>query len=249
MSQNISFNFYVMSYRRADAILTKHCLNNCTYVVRECEEEAYRKAGIEDMLVIPSNATLKCGAPVDCFSATFHWIVENTPEDVIAILDDDIQSFKYRRDIAIDIFKEYKDPKTVVEDEIMRLAQIAVDLNIGMIFTQPAYQLYNYTQEFTFKGMIGSTRVVNKAAWKVKYDVDDYCMSDIDMVYQELLLNRIILQPRYFHGVTPPLLTNNGGTSYQSDVLHKFHLAMKNKWGRYYDFDYKKNQTKILIKR
>lgn len=102
--------------------MTKHCLNNCTYVVRECEEEAYRKAGIEDMLVIPEGATLKCGAPVDCFSATFHWIVENTPEDVIAILDDDIQSFKYRRDIAIDIFKEYKDPKTIVEDEIMRLA-------------------------------------------------------------------------------------------------------------------------------
>lgn len=249
MSQTTSFNFYVMSYRRPDAIVTKHRFNNCVYVVRECEEEAYRKAGIEDMLVIPSDATLKCGAPVDCFSATFYWIVENTPEDVIAIFDDDIQTFKYRRDIAIDIFKEYDDPKTTVEDEIMRLAQIAVDLNIGMIFTQPAYQLYNYTQEFTFKGMIGSTRIVNKSAWKVKYDPDDFCMSDIDMVYQELLMNRIILQPRYFHGVTPPQLTNNGGTSYSSSFLHQFHCAMKNKWGMYYHFDYKKNTASINVKR
>lgn len=249
MSQNISFNFYVMSYKRADSILTKHCFNNITYVVRECEEEAYRKAGIEDMLVIPSNATLKCGAPVDCFSATFHWIVENTPEEVIAIMDDDIESYKYRRDIAIDIFKELDDPKTLVEDEIMRLAQIAVDLNIGMLFTQPAYQLYNYTQEFTFKGMIGSTRIINKSAWKVKYDEEDDAISDIDMVYQELLMNRIILQPRYFHSVTPPLLTNSGGTSYDSEKLNKFHLAMKNKWGKYYHFDYKKNITKINVTR
>lgn len=249
MSQNITFNIYVMSYRRSDAILTKHLLNDCTYVVREFEADAYKKAGIEKMLIIPSNATLKCGAPINDFPTTFYWIVENTPEDVIAILDDDLKSYKYRRDIAIDIFDELDKPKEIVEDELLRLAQLLVDLDLGLLFTQPAYQLYNYTQEFCFKGMTGSTRIVNKSAWKCKYVPGDEAMSDIDMVYQELLMNRIVLQPRYFHGVTPPTLLNKGGTEDSSSSERLFRIAMKNKWGKYYNFDFKKNQTTINVKR
>ncbi len=249
MSQTISFNIYVMSYRRADAILSKKCFNQCSYVVRENEAEDYKAAGVTDMLIIPNGATLNCGVPVSDFMTTFHWIIENTPEDVIAICDDDLKTYKYRRDIAIDIFDELDNPKDVVEDELVRMAQLLVDLNLGFLFTQPAYQLYNYTQEFCFKGMTGSTRIVNKAAWKCKYVPGDDAMSDIDMVYQELLMNRIVLQPRYFHGVTPPTLTNKGGTEDSSQSEKLFRIAMKNKWGRYYNFDFKKNQTTINIKR
>lgn len=249
MQQNISYNIYVMSYRRSDTILTKHLFHHCTYVVRESEAEAYKDAGIDEMLVIPNGATLKCGAKVNDFITTFYWIIENTPEDVIAILDDDLKSYKYRRDIAIDIYEELEDPKDVVEDELLRLAQLLVDLDLGFLFTQPAYQLYNYTQEFCFKGMTGSTRIINKAAWKCKYVPGDEAMSDIDMVYQELLMNRIVLQPRYFHGVTPPTLLTKGGTEDSSSSEKLFRIAMKNKWGRYYDFDFKKNQTKINVKR
>lgn len=249
MSQNISFSIYVMSYRRSDAILTKHLLHHCTYVVRESEAEAYKNAGIEDILVIPTGATLECGVLVNDFPTTFYWIIENTPEDVIAILDDDLKSYKYRRDIAIDIYDELDNPKDIVEEELLRLAQLLVDLNLGFLFTQPAYQLYNYTQEFCFKGMTGSTRIINKSAWKCKYVPGDEAMSDIDMVYQELLMNRIVLQPRYFHGVTPPTLLTKGGTEDSSSSEKLFRIAMKNKWGRYYNFDFKKNQTSINIKR
>lgn len=41
-----------MSYQRPDKILTKHLFEYCTYVVRGKEADAYRHAGIEDMLVI-----------------------------------------------------------------------------------------------------------------------------------------------------------------------------------------------------
>lgn len=249
MSQNSTFNIYVMSYRRSDAIETQKLFNHCTYVVREFEAEAYRTNGVNDMVVIPNGATLKCGASVNDFMTTFHWIIENTPEDVIAILDDDLKTYKYRRDVAIDIYDEYDNPKDVVEDELLRLAQLLVDLDLGFLFTQPAYQLYNYTQEFCFLGMTGSTRIVNKKAWKCKYDPNDEAMSDIDMMYQELLLNRITLQPRYFHGVTPPTVTNKGGTDYSSQFYKNMRVAMKNKWGRYYNFDFKKNQATISVKR
>ena len=83
MSQNITFNIYCMSYMRPDAIMTKNVFEYCTYVVRAEEEEAYRKAGIEDILVIPEGK-------VHDFMSTFYWIIENTPEDVICIVDDDV---------------------------------------------------------------------------------------------------------------------------------------------------------------
>ena len=53
-----------MSYRRSNKILTKDLLEYCVYVVREEEAEAYMNAGITEMLVIPHNATLKCGTQI-----------------------------------------------------------------------------------------------------------------------------------------------------------------------------------------
>ena len=78
--------------------MTKNCLEYCTYVVREEEADAYRNAGIDDMLVIPKDATLECGGKVHSFMSTLYWIIENTPEDVIFVADDDIKRFCYRLD-------------------------------------------------------------------------------------------------------------------------------------------------------
>lgn len=91
MTPGITFNIYVMSYQRPHKIMTKNCLEYCTYVVREEEADAYRNAGIDDMLVIPKDATLECGGKVHSFMSTLYWIIENTPEDVIFVADDDIK--------------------------------------------------------------------------------------------------------------------------------------------------------------
>mgnify|MGYP000092681344 len=93
MTPGITFNIYVMSYQRPHKIMTKNCLEYCTYVVREEEADAYRNAGIDDMLVIPKDATLECGGKVHSFMSTLYWIIENTPEDVIFVADDDIKRF------------------------------------------------------------------------------------------------------------------------------------------------------------
>ena len=85
-----------MSYQRPDRILTQDLLEYCTYVVRWKEEEAYRNAGVKELLVIPQGATLKDGTIVWSFMTTLYWIIENTPEDVIFIADDDIKNFTYR---------------------------------------------------------------------------------------------------------------------------------------------------------
>ncbi|MCI8602265.1 MAG: hypothetical protein HFE45_11880 [Oscillospiraceae bacterium] len=77
------FGIYCMSINRWNAIMTKNLFEYCTYVVREEQADKYREAGIDDLLVIPAGA-------VHNFMTTFYWIIENTPEEVICIVDDDI---------------------------------------------------------------------------------------------------------------------------------------------------------------
>ena len=46
MKRDKTFGIYVPSYKRYDCIKTDKVLNDCTYVVRESEEQLYRDAGI-----------------------------------------------------------------------------------------------------------------------------------------------------------------------------------------------------------
>lgn len=163
MTPGITFNIYVMSYQRPHKIMTKNCLEYCTYVVREEEADAYRNAGIDDMLVIPKDATLECGGKVHSFMSTLYWIIENTPEDVIFVADDDIKRFCYRLDNYTAITAEnYPDWKERTCDEILRIGQLLYDLNLGLAFDNPQMALYVYDKEFCFKGMPGHVRWINK---------------------------------------------------------------------------------------
>ena len=82
----MEFNVYVPSYRRSDAIKTGKCLEYCTYVVRKSEEEAYRKAGIENLIAVEDEKINSC-------AKVYSWIYFNAKEDVFCILDDDIEEF------------------------------------------------------------------------------------------------------------------------------------------------------------
>lgn len=113
----------------------------------------------------------------------------------------------------------------------------------------PSRAMYAYAGEFEFKGTPAGVRWVNKAAFKAVCRPEDDAASDVDIVFQELLKNRIILQPRYFIG-NNIMYTNEGGSDgFSMNINKDFHLAMKNKWGKYFKFDYKRNIVKINVKR
>ncbi len=241
MSQNITFNIYCMSYMRPHAIMTKHVFEYCTYVVRAEEEEPYRKAGVEDILVIPEGK-------VHDFMSTFYWIIENTPEDVICIVDDDVKEMLYRMDYKAPIRTktgELDQERATAECE--RIAQILYDLNLGLAYDNPQPAPYVYHSEWAFKAMPGHIRWVNKSAFKAKYNPKDPATSDIDMAMQELLLNRVILQPVYY--CTQATMDTNDGYSEPRSVHESIQYAMMNKWGQYYDYDFKKNTAKINVQR
>ncbi|MBR6982117.1 MAG: hypothetical protein IKH75_01065 [Ruminococcus sp.] len=239
--KNPTFNIYCMSYRRPNEIKTKHLLEYCTYVVREEEAEAYRASGIDDMLVIPDGA-------VKSFMSTLYWIIENAPEDVLFIADDDIERFVYRMNDTTNIEDDMGEPdKETATAEIERVAQLMVDLKVGYAFDQPTLAPYAYDCEFKFVGMPGHIRWINKLALKATYDPHDPAASDVDMMMQELLKNRIILQPRYLCAKAMMDL-NEGATRTRQGHLALIE-SMKNKWGAYYDYNLKRNVARINVKR
>ena len=240
MKQNI-FNIYVMSYKRPHAILSKNLFEYCTYVVREEEAQAYRDAGVESILAIPSGE-------VHDFMSTLYWIINHAPEDVLFIADDDIEKFVYRMDDTR--YLEVSDGVPDVEkitSEVERIGQLIYDLNIGMAFDQPTLAPYAYDREFQFKGMPGHIRWINKKALKAKYNATDPATSDVDMMMQELLMNRVILQPKYLC-VKAGMDTNEGAIENRQEHIDMVE-SMKNKWGRYYGYNYRRNIASINVSR
>ena len=236
-----TFNIYVMSYKRADTILTQNLLEYCTYVVREEEYEEYKKAGVENILTIPTGEVFD-------FMSTLYWIIENTEEEVIAVLDDDIKNFIFRGEKNKPIVLDDGTPdKESATREIERLAQLVVDLDLGIGCDQMTSAPYGYHKEFYFVAMMGNVRWINKKALKATYDPNDPASSDIDMIYQELLHNRIILQPRYF--VSNAFMDVNDGEIYDRQEHLTLVESMKNKWGRYYEYDYRKNNPQLQVSR
>lgn len=236
-----NFGLYCMSYNRWDAIMTKDLFEYCTYVVREEQANKYRAAGVEDILTIPTGA-------VRSFMSTLYWIIENTPEPVICIADDDIKNMCYRSDKRYPLrLKDGTPDRETATMECERIGQLLYDLNLGLAFENANPASYVYDREFGFKGMPGHIRWVNKEGLKAKFESEDPACSDIDMAMQELLMNRIILMPKYF--CTEAFMDTNEGTTVSRQQHINLTIAMHNKWGKYYEYDYRKNVARLKIKR
>lgn len=235
------FGIYVMSYNRYDRILTDNNLEYCKYVVRESQSDLYRKALGRDVVSIPDTVfedTTKDGA-----ITTFEWIVNNTEEDIIALLDDDIEYFLYRLDT-----NERIEDKHIATEEIERIAQLMLDLEIGYGTICGTSVPYGYDAEFGFKGSSGACRWINKGVYKAKCDQRVKYNFDVDIVLQELLLNRIILQPKYFCAKTAKDKSTRGSSEMLSEMNESL-MNMKYKWKRYFEYDTKKDVPKIAVKR
>ena len=77
-----------------------------------------------------------------------------------------------------------------------------------------------------------------------------YIKEDTDFVLQELLQNRIIIIPDYF-GMQNQYDKNAGGNNENKNLraLNQTVEYMKNKWGKYYDHNFRTNQSRINVKR
>lgn len=240
MNEQATFQIYVPSYHRADRILTYNLFEQCKYMVRKSEAEAYTAGGIkpEDIWAVDDEL-------INSGSKAYWYIINNAPEDVFVIADDDIEDFQY----LIDKNKMIGKDKEVITAEVERIAQILLDLNIGLGYIGPNAIPYNYDREFAWKQIPGAVKWFNRKVFKAKLDQTVSENFDIDMILQELLYNRITLSPKYFYD-KGKIDVNAGGNSARK---HQDQLTsitnMKAKWGRCFQYDMKKNKPKINVDR
>jgi len=230
---------YVPSYKRYDKILTANSIGGCTYVVRESEADQYRAALPKEIGVITAKDD-----EISSLGKVRQWIIDNAKEDIVVQLDDDIKYFAYE-------LKENYQPidKETAISEILRVAQILDDLHLGMASLTMTNDVRKRSSEFLFKGIIGIINWYNKEYMRGSYE-KEIIKVDLDFMLQELLYNRIIIIPDYI-GALGQYDKNKGGnnTNKTKQRLIDANNYLKIKWGRYFDFDYKTNQSKIKVKR
>lgn len=232
-----TFNIYVPSYHRWETTNVYKNLEYCTYVVRKSEERFYKALGV-NVLAVDDDL-------INSFAKVQNYIIEHAPEDVVCVLDDDIENFYYR----LEKNERISNPVTVTM-ELERLGQLCYDLDIGLLGCPIRNIPWGYTAEFHFSGMIGPIRFYNrKKITKSRY-IQMSFFGDTDFVLQELLNNRIILRPDYL--VTDAQLeTNKGGMNQRRNkaIQLQNYDKLKEKWGKYLNFNPKKNVTMILVER
>lgn len=234
-----TLGIYVPSYHRADCIKTDKILNDCTYVVRESEAGQYRAAGVRKVLAAPDDQ-------IDSLPKVRQWIIDNTPEDIVVQVDDDIERFSY---VNKNNMVAVTDPD-VVDAELVRIAQILSDLRLGFASIRMQESVIKYNEEFRFQSTIGLVYWFNKSCLKGRYDPEVRFKADTDFELQELLYNRVIIVPEYLRAKAK-YDKNRGGNnvSKNSAAVESTVEYLKNKWGRYYTHNFRTNQSKAKVRR
>ena len=237
MNNNKMFGIYIISYNRADSINTHRFLEYYKVVIRESEKDEYLKTVPEEnLLPVPDDEI--CG-----FTKVMNWVIKNAEEDVIVILDDDIKIFQYRLEYTAVI----KD-KSVITGELERIGQLIYDLDIGLACVDVTPAPWNYCSEFEFTGTSGGCRWFNRLIFKARFNTDMGDSCDFDVVFQELLKNRIILKPKYLTA-NAIIDLNKGGIQKSGQGIIDSYKAMKIKWGKYFAYNLKQNKAFIKVER
>lgn len=232
-----TFGIYIISAGRASiGPVTAKNFEYYTHVVKKSEEADYAANGFENIWAVEDGL-------IDGYASVFNFLVDNAREDAIAIVDDDIEKFEYREaDKSI-----IEDPGTVTA-ELERLAQMLVDLGIGLAFGPPTDNPKFYREEFSWTGMPGAFKIINREKIKARMDPKVDRNVDVDYVLQETLANRICLSAKWlctkdykFSG------TNTTGSTYSMDDVNRSLELMKVRWGRY--ISYSNNIVKIMVER
>lgn len=239
MKRDKTFGIYVPSYKRYDCIKTDKVLNDCTYVVRESEEQLYRDAGVRKILAAPDQE-------IDSLPKIRQWIIDHTPEDIIVQIDDDIERFSYVNKVNME---EIPDPD-IIDAELVRIGQILSDLNLGFASIRMQESVIKYNEEFRFSSTIGLVCWFNKVSLESRYDENVRFKADTDFQLSELLNNRIIIVPEYLRAKAQ-YDKNSGGnnTNKNSSTMNETIEYLKNKWGKYYEHNFKTNQSKVKVRR
>ena len=235
--KDFGIELYIPSTGRAGAVTTSDLFYDGDYklVVRESEKEEYSKY---DLVVFPDE-------DINSLSKVRQKIIDTSKKKLVLQCDDDLSVIAYKnKENYLEMTKDQ------VVQEIVRMFTIVTDLRLGYWTVTPNADVRKYRAPITFKGIAGGIVGFNKEYLKSRYDERLFTRTDLDMLMQETRNNRIALIADYIM-IKQKRDKNTGGNN-SKKTSRKIGLAdeiMKQKWGKYYEYDREKNIPKILYKR
>ena len=140
---NNTVGFYIPSYKRYDKLHDKKLLSaGCTYIVRKSEQQLYEAEGV-DVIAVEDDK-------INSLGKVRQWIIDNAKEDVVIQIDDDVEKLSY-------MFKQstvYLTESQVI-DELMRISQILIDLELGFASLSMNPDPRRHVSEFLWKAITG----------------------------------------------------------------------------------------------
>lgn len=206
-----------------------------TLVVRESEKEEYKDY---NCISFPDEE-------INSLSKVRQKIIDSCKGNFVLQCDDDLTMVTYKnKGNYVEMTKDQ------VVLEIVRMFDILDDLKLGYWTVTPNADVRKYRAPITFKGIAGGIVGFNKKYLKGRYDERLFTRTDLDMLFQETQKNRIALIADYIM-IKQKRDKNRGGNN-TNKTARKIGIAdeiMKQKWGKYYEYDREKNIPKILYKR
>lgn len=151
------FGIYIPSYKRAATISTHKLLEYYKVVVRKSEETEYLKViPKENLIAVPDEE-------INNIVKVVNWIVDNSEEDAIAMIDDDMNDLIYR----LDFNEKITDPE-VITSELERIAQLLMKISEMNYISELLSTVYGTTASMLFSQQETATRQKENLAISVK---------------------------------------------------------------------------------
>lgn len=213
---------YCPSYKRADTAITHKIFRpkNFVYVVREEEADAYKKLGRE-LAIIPSGS-------VSNISQTRNWILDNSKEQHIIMLDDDMSYLNtiYKR------ARVHLNPDQI-DTMICQMFEFSAAIDTGMwglnLVDYP--MSYAINSPFSFdKPVLGpfSGHVIDE----LRYDEVLYLKEDYDFFLQKIDRYGSVLRANYVNYVVDHFKLAGGCQTHRTmEDERRQQRLLQEKWG------------------
>lgn len=220
----MNFRIYSPSYKRAK-VATSHNVfppELFTYVVRQEEYAEYKRRFPHiEFLKIPTGS-------VRDISTTRNWILENTPEEHILMVDDDYQYFGMFRD---------KDRIRLSVDEVRKHLRFGFELakmtNCGLwgvnLLADPMAYRETHPYNFNMPVLGPFVGVLDKS---LRYDESLPLKEDYDFFIQQMRKNRRSLRINYLHYKVDHQKLEGGCQTYRTPEFERSqNIELSKKWG------------------
>lgn len=217
----MNYKVYIPSYNRVNSCITHNILpdKKWCYVVRKSQLEDYKKT-VGDVIATPDS--------VNNIVKTRNWILENTPEDHIVMMDDDIRSLSFYDD---------REPIKADKDQIDRFITNGFEMceELGGVLwgvnVQSDKKFYREQEPFTLTAVVlGPFSAIIKN--DIRYDERLTLKEDYDYFLQVLNKYRKVLRFNKWHYVAGHLTQKGGVASYRTTEAEKENaLSFQKKWG------------------